>query len=242
MLKVLNGEIYRLLHKKSLYIYFGILAVGYFTLAFIRSGGFSNESVVSDALNLFILLPALAGGFLFAAIYTDDLNSKSIISLVGSGVNKAAIIAVKFTLTVLFGTVVFGFIPLFHISVYAALGQAADASMATMIFAVSLKHLLTVIAYSSLSGIVVYGLQRTTFAIVTYLLLAFGVVGSLISAALGIFAPNISGHLVSGITDRILFGMMSGAPLSAALAEYVVYVLVAITFSIVAFLKKEMEF
>jgi len=38
MFKLICGEIFRLLHKKSLYIYFGALAAGYFIIAFIRSG------------------------------------------------------------------------------------------------------------------------------------------------------------------------------------------------------------
>ena len=242
MFRLIGGDIYRLLRKKSLFIYIGALAAGYFALAFIRSGGFTEESLVNDALSLFIVLPALVGGYLFAAVYTDDLSSKNLVSLVGFGLNKAAVIIAKFMVTVLFSAVIFGLMPLYHTAIYTVLGQKATGNMAAIIYAASLKHLLTAIAFSALSGIVVYGLQRATFAIVAYLLLAFGVVGSLVSIALNTFAPTLTEHLMSGITDRILLCMMSGKSLTGPVIEYIVYVLLALALSIVAFYRKEMEF
>jgi len=242
MFKLIHGEIYRILHKKSMYIYFCALAAGYFIVSFIRSGGFTEGSAASDAMSMFSLLPALAGGFLFAAIFTDDLNSKNLITLVGYGVNKAAIIIAKFILMVISGIIIFGLAPLYHCAVYALLGHAAAAGMLGPIFAVSLKYLLMTLAFSALSGIVVYGLQRATFAIVTYLLLAFGVIGSLISLALHTFAPGLTAYLASGITDRILSGIIRGDSLTAPVIELIVYVLVALALSAAAFFRREMEF
>jgi len=242
MHKLIRGEIYRLLHKKSLYIYFAALAAGYLMLAFIRSGGFKEESVLSDAMTLFSLLPALVGGFLFAAVYTDDLNSKNLISLVGYGVNKATIIITKFFLMALFSAAIFVVVPLYHCAVYAVLGQPVTASVVATVCAVSVKYLLASIAFAALSGIVVYGLQRSTFAIVSFLLLAFGVVGSLVSVALNTFAPSLTRHLMSGISDAILLGLLGGSPLSMPVVEYVIYVLIGLALSVIVFFRKEMEF
>ena len=242
MFSLLRSEIYRLLHKKSMFIYFGALVAGYFVLAFIRSGGFNEESVVSDALSLFSLLPALAGGFLFTAIYTDDLNSRNIISLVGFGVNKATIVIAKFFLAILFSAIVFGLVPLYHCAVYAIFGQTATASIVTAIYMASFKHLLTVLAYCALSGIVVYGLQRATFAIVSYILLAFGVISGLVTVALNMFAPSLISHQISGITDRIIVGLISGGTPIMPVVEYIIYTIIAVTLSLIAFNKKEMEF
>ncbi|MCL2749957.1 MAG: hypothetical protein FWE96_02975 [Coriobacteriia bacterium] len=242
MLRLIHGEIYRLLHKKSLYIYFGALALGYLALAFIRSGGFEPVSIIDDALSLFILMPALLGGFLFAAIYTDDLNSKNLISLVGSSTSKVTIVLAKFVLMALFSAVTFALAPLFHMGVYALLGQVATADMAAMLFAVSSKYLLAALAYAALSGIVVYGLQRTTFAIVTYLLLAFGVASGLISIALNMFAPTLTEHLITGITDRVLMALVSGASLGLPMIEYALYLVIAVAASLLVLSRKEMEF
>ncbi|MCL2747716.1 MAG: hypothetical protein FWE59_03560 [Oscillospiraceae bacterium] len=242
MHKLIRGEIYRLLHKKSLFLYFGALAVGYFLIAFVRSGGFDGESVVDDALSLFGLLPALAGGFLFAAIYTDDLNAKNLTMLVGFGVNKGKIVIAKFILMAFCGALVFGIMPLYHCAVYAVLGQAATASAAATIAAVSVKYLLTALAFAALSGVAVYGIQRATFALVTYILLAFGVVSGLLAVALDTFAPSLKEHLMSGISDRVFLGLINGGPLTLPLVEYAVYVLIALALSALAFYRKEMEF
>jgi len=245
MLKLIRGEIYRLLHKKSMYIYFGVVAAGYFLIAFVRSGGFGEESLVKDAINLFVAFPVLAGGFFFTAIYTDDLNSKNLITLVGYGISKAKIMLAKFLLIIMSGAAFFCLLPLFHYAVYAALGCVATASQLVMIFAVSLKFLLMTLAFSALSSIVVFGLQRTTFAVVTYLLLAFSVVGTLITAISNVLELNLASHLASGITDRILAGIISGgslASLALPVAEYIAYVGIASVLSAVAFYKKEMEF
>jgi hypothetical protein len=98
------------------------------------------------------------------------------------------------------------------------------------------------IAYQVISSIVVYWSQRVTFAVVTYLLLAFSVVDTLITAISNILELNITGHLVPGVTDRIMVGLISGAPVAIPFLEYSLYIAAALTLSIISFYKKEMEF
>jgi len=56
------------------------------------------------------------------------------------------------------------------------------------------------------------------------------------------FAPNLGSHLMLGISDRILMAVTSGGALLGLVFEYVVYVVIALVLSAVAFHKKEMEF
>jgi len=242
MIKYIRGEIYRLLHKKSMYIFLGALAVGYLIITYIRSGGFQAESVVDEAISLFHFLPILAGGFLFSAIYTDDLNSKNLISLVGFGLSKGKIIISKLILMSMFGAIVFGLIPLFHCGFFYLLGWPATASAWVMVYAVSVKFLIMTIAFSALSGTVVYGLQRTTFAIVSYILLSFGMISGLLSTVLNMFAPSLTNYLMSGISDRVMTGIVSGGSLILPGVEYIVYVAVVTALSVLVFYEKEMEF
>ena len=242
MLKYMRGEIYRLLHKKSMYLFFAALAVGYFLINYIRSGGFQADSIRDEALNLFNYLPVLAGGFLFSAIYTDDLNAKNLISLVGFGLGKAKLVISKFILMTLFSAVVFGLTPLFHCAVFRLFGWTATAETWALLYAVSIKFLLMTVAFSVLSGVVVYGLQRTTFAIVSYVLLAFGIVSGLLATALKSFAPGLTKYLVAGISDKMLAGLLGGGSLALPVIEYILYVAIAAALSALAFYKKEMEF
>lgn len=242
MLKLVRGEIYRLFHKKSMAVYFGALTILYFFLAFIRSGGFSTESVVKDAMTLFNFSSVLAGGFFFSAIYTDDLNSKNLTVLVGYGMSKIQIVLAKLLLSVLFCTVFFGLFPLFHAAIYALLGYAATANQMTLLYAASVKFLLMTLAYMTMSSIVVYASQRTTFAIVTYVLLGFGVIKTIFTIAGNVFELNIYNHILSGITDRMIEGIISGNSFVLPLIEYVMYMIIAVVLSAIAFQKKEMEF
>ena len=242
MINYMRGELYRLLHKKSLYLYFGALALGYALVAFVRSGGFGEDSLLGDASNFFGYLPALAGGFLFAAVYTDDLGAKSLATLVGFGMGKTKIVLSKLLLMALSGAMIFALVPLLHCGVYAALGCAVNGGALGMIYALALQALLATLGYAALAGVMVYGLQRATFAFVLYILLAFGIVGGLLATVLKMFLPNVGEHLLSGITLRIFSGVTGGGPLALPIIEYAVYAAAAAALSAIAFNKKEMEF
>jgi len=247
MIRLIHGEIYRLAHKRSLYIYFALLAACYAFLAFVRSGGFDSESILRDAGSFFEYMPVLAGGFLFAAVYTDDLNSKTLISLVGFGTGKTKIVVVKFILMAVFCIAAFGLAPLFLFGIHAALGWPAPADVLLQVYMISFKQFLVSVGFAALSGIVVYGLQRTTFAIVAYVLLAFGIISGLASWILNsdfvsALFPGLSSHLMAGISGRIYMAAAKGEPFIMPLIEYAIYVAVAIALSSLAFRKKEMEF
>lgn len=242
MLKLIQGELYRVLHKKSLYVYFGLLAFAYILLAFMRSGGFHTESLVGDASSLFFLTPAVVGGFFFSTIYTDDLNAKNLITLVGYGLNKSKIVTAKIILTAFFSTVFFGLLPLFHSAVYMGFGYKTTAVQLAAVYAISLKCLLMTLAYSSISSIVVYGFQHPTFAIVTYILFAFGVIGNLLMMVAHTLNLNISDHLISGITSRIMTDLIAGGVSLLSIIAYAAYLVISSILATITFYKKEMEF
>ncbi|QOV19597.1 hypothetical protein INP51_01020 [Blautia liquoris] len=242
MLKLIRGELYRILHKKSLYMYFGVLAFVYILLAFMRSGGFNSESLVGDASNLFFMTPAVVGGFFFSTIYTDDLNAKNLITLAGYGLNKSKIVTAKIILAALFSTVFFGVLPLFHSAVYMGFGCRATVEQLTVVYAVSLKYLLMTLAYISISSVVVYAFQHSTFAIVTYILFSFGVIGNLLMMAAHTLNCKISDHLISGITDKIMTDILGGGVLLRPIIEYAAYLVISSILATMTFYKKEMEF
>ena len=242
MLNYIHGELYRLLHKKSMYVFFSALTVGYLLITYIRSGGFNAESITVDAVQLFSFLPVLAGGFLFSSVYTDDLSSKNLITLVGFGLSKAKIVISKLILIALFSAIVYGLAPFIHCSVYSILGWQATADIWTMVYAASAKFFLLTVAFSVLSSIAVYGMQRTTFAIVTYILLAFNIVSGLIMAGLKTFAPGMTKYLMSALSDKVMLNIIGGTSLTIPLIECAVYIVIAALLASLAFCKKEMEF
>ncbi|MCL2496391.1 MAG: hypothetical protein FWF04_03125, partial [Clostridiales bacterium] len=157
------------------------------------------------------------------------------------------IVLAKLIITALCGAIVFALAPLLLYIAHAAFGWPATASAMTTVYAVALKYLLITWGYSALAGIAVYGFQRTTFAMVAYILFAFNIVGGLFTVFLvnmvgADFAAIFTSRLMSGITDRILNAIIGGGSLTLPLIEYIIYVAIAVTVSSIAFNKKEMEF
>ena len=109
-----------------------------------------------------------------------------------------------------------------------------------MIYAISLQYWLLTIAFAALAGIAVYGLQRATFALVAYIVLAFNLVDNLVSVALR--ADFVRENLLTGVAARIFAGVAADGPLTLPLIELAAYVAIAAALSVLAFNKKEMEF
>jgi hypothetical protein len=230
-----------------MYIYFGVMAVLYFLFVFITSNGYREpKSVVNDANLFFGMLPVIAGGFFFSAIYNDDLNSKNLIAIVGFGINKTKIVIAKLILMTLAGIVICGVTPLFHYVVYIINGCAAKTSSIPTLYIIMLKYFLLILAYASIAGIAVYGTQRKTFSMVLYILLATGIIGGLIELILFfIFKEKSSDytvHLIGNITNRILLGIDGKDKLIMPIIEYIAYIIIAAGTSIAALHRKEMEF
>jgi hypothetical protein len=231
-----------------MYLYFGILAVGYCLLSFARSDTFTAGSILSDAENLYSYLPALAGGFLFAAVFTDDLQSKNLATLVGFGMNKAMIVVSKFILMLLLSVIVYAGVMLLTWAIHAAFGWPPSADTMGLVGLFALRNLLTTVAFAAVAGILVYGLQRSTFAIVCYLILVLGIVDGLLVQAFMLdfftaIAPDLGNHLLERIANRILGGLLESGtvPLLAAI-EYVIYLIVSIALSVLVFTRRELEF
>ena len=247
MLKLITAEIYRLLHRKTFFIYLILLAVAYLLIAFIRSGGFDENSILEDALIFFNFLPPVVGGILFAAIYNDDLNAKNLITLVGYGTSRTSIVLSRLLLMTLVSSIVFTLAPLMLFLTHAALGWTATASNMSTIYALAFKYLLLTLGYATISGIVVYGTQRTTTAMVTFVLCSLNIIGGMLSALLASLlgselASRISTHFMLGISNRAYYAISGDGSLLLPLAEFFIYLLIAVLVSIFAFRRKEMEF
>jgi ABC-type transport system involved in multi-copper enzyme maturation permease subunit len=247
MFNYLRGEIYRILHKKSLYIYFVALALGYILLSFVIMGDKSAAALEERAGIILNFLSPVAGGYLFAALYTDDLNSKNLSTLIGFGVGKAKIIFSKLILMLLFSGVFFAIVPLFMYAISAIFGASLFGTILGSVYTAALGTFLQVFAFAALSAIVVYGLQRPTFSMVLYILLTSVLISQILSMILNMklikdVIPGISDHLMMGIVQRLTAGILTNGPIEAPIIEYVVYVAVAVIISILAFRKKELEF
>jgi ABC-type transport system involved in multi-copper enzyme maturation permease subunit len=256
MLNYLKAEFYRVFRKRSMYIYFGALAAAYAIVAVAayaiatvtQSYMIEADAILVDAQVAFSLLPVFVGGYLFAGLYTDDLGSKNLSALIGFGLSKAAIVLSKLILTAVFTIVVYGAVPLFMWAVYAALGHAPEAATLSLVFKqYALFSLLLTFAFSALTAIVVYGLQRGTFAMVLFVVLSTGSVSNMLGLLLkwhviaDVF-PGLEQHLAYAVAMKLAGYVAAGEPVLALTAEFLAYCAVATALAVLAFRKKELEF
>jgi len=243
MLNLFRGEVYRIFHKRNTYVYLGAVLLGYLAITFMRSRGFNENSVFTDASNVFQFMPALLGGYFFTGIFSDDLTSKNLITLVGYGTSRVKIVVTKLLLMVAFSTGAFALLTAVHFGIYALLGHAATGPVVGFVFAVALQNLLLTIGFAVVAAIVVYGTQKPTFAAVTYFMLAFNVVTMIIRAVTGMLDIDLSGRLLSGTAANIMLGLVTpGGSGAAPWVEYLAYLALAIGAAIFVFKRREMEF
>lgn len=243
MFKLIRGETYRIFRKISFYIYFGALFAFYLSLTFARSGGMEADSVVKDFTDIIGFFAPLAGGYMFMTFYADDLSSKVLTSLVGFGIGKVKIILVKFILTVVFCAALLGALLLAHFAIYAASGFPATPDYVRMVLATALYALMTTFVYVLAASIAVYGLQRVTFAAVTYFLLALNIIGGLIAVILNQLELNrFADHIPSHVAQTVMANILKGDSITYPLIEYLLFVAAFFALSVIAFHQKEMEF
>ncbi|MDR2493235.1 MAG: hypothetical protein LBD25_07265 [Coriobacteriales bacterium] len=247
MLRYLGAEIIRVLSKRSLYIYFGAIAVVFVLITYIRSGGFNEFTFHVDSNTYFEVLPLFFGGYLFSAVITDDLGSRNLATLIGHGIPRALIVISKLVLMTLFCAVAFGIVPLFMYAVYALLGAPLELSMLGVPYAFALRALLLAVGFSAIACIAAYGIQRTVFAMTLFILLASNFLGSLVLMVLSLdfvqsLAPDLKNFLLVNLSSEIRDGLIHGTSQAAPCIALGVYVIAAACLSVLAFHKKELEF
>jgi hypothetical protein len=246
------GEVYRVLHKKSLYLFivgFLILSVGAIVVA--QAAGMDAEDLLGGMEAIFTMIPTIIGGYLFSAFYSDDLNSKNLPTVIGYGITRPVIVISKLLLVTIFAGIFCAVLPIFLMGVLVVLGVAQpgvilDIAMKGM-YALSLKSLLEIVGFSAVAAIVVFGFQRSTFGVVSYLMLALGVVTQIASTILNLkfvtdIIPGLSNYLLTNITMNVLMAMMGIGQLLTYCIQFGLYIAVATVLAIVAFKAKELEF
>jgi hypothetical protein len=130
---------------------------------------------------------------------------------------------------------------------HALLGWPTTAVTLQLVFYMALRYLLVTIGSAALASITVYSLQRPTFAMVFYILLSMNVIGGFANAFLrlaigGKVAEAVASRLLFGVTERILIGLLGAGQLWQPAFEYLAYVVLSLTISLLIFNRKEIEF
>lgn len=241
MISYIKADIYRIFNKLKMYRYFGILTILFLILMYIQkdSGG---ERIVAMSDFIFSLVALFGGCYMFNTIYNDDINAKTLPSLIGFGINRITIIISKFILTIVLNLLMFCLFSLVFIIVLIILNTTLSNELLTIIFETAINNYLLVIVYSTIASIFVYGFQKASVSLVIFILLLTSffttifllitniqVIKDIIGDVNNLFIDSLVPQIVQekNITDIII---------------YIVYVLISIVISTIAFNKKDLEF
>jgi ABC-type transport system involved in multi-copper enzyme maturation permease subunit len=171
---------------------------------------------------------------IFSTIYNDDLNAKSLPTLIGFGMKRSVIIISKIIINVVITLLMFFAAFIVFYLIFYVIGLKIDNNM-TDVLNLAFDCLLRLFAYSSIATVVVYGTQKATMAMVTFVLLVTMFVDQILVTFLNDTLAEmftvilIVGNLTSNLSVMVVIG-------------YLVYVVVFVVLSILAFRKKELEF
>ena len=239
MLNLIKADAYRILFKKNFYIYFISLFVLYCLILLFQSNSLTEAGIISQANSIFTFLTLIGGGYLFATIYNDDLNAKSLPALIGFGKKRITIIISKLILTIIISSIVFllGYVTL-YLS-FMALGLNIDQSTNIALIKIMFTNLLKLWAFCNIVSILVYGTQKATTSIVIFVLLAANIISQLLFVLFSQFKGTIdlTVYLISPIVNELVNNVSI-----QTITPYIIYNALFIALAYVMFRKKDLEF
>ncbi|MDR1944819.1 MAG: hypothetical protein LBQ59_01700 [Candidatus Peribacteria bacterium] len=219
-----------------MYLYFAILVAVYVLIFFIKSGDITSNRLLMETNPVFLLASLFGGGYLFVTIYNDDLNAKTLPTLIGFGMKKTTIILSKLIIYVTMTILIFlGTFILFYLT-FIAFGFEITNDMLKQLTTVLFSNFFQLLAFSSIASIVVYGTQKASMSIVTFVLLVTTFVSSIIIMFLG------QNNILKDYMIMPLVSNMLTAPTITTITLYLIYMVIFTLLSIFAFHKKDLEF
>ena len=176
---------------------------------------------------------------MFSTIYNDDLTAKTLPSLIGFGTKRTTIIISKIIISIIMSVVMFLSAFIVFYLMFTILGISINENMSIGLLKILFMNLLKLLAFSTISSVVVYGTQKATFSIVTFILL----ITSFISQMLSLLLTQIKG--IVDLSKFTLIPIVSNLMIETTfltILPYLIYVMIFITLSVIAFRKKDLEF
>lgn len=241
MFNYVQAELYRIFSKRGMYIFFGVLLLLVVVFLVMMRNTYTADSVGEFVGMILAFLMLVGGGYLFGTIYNDDLSAKTLPSLLGFGRKRAFIVIGKLIVTVIMltGLFVIGSAILFGLMGLLAGGITSTSFQAGLTMTV--LYWLSAIGYFAISAVVVYGTQKTTLSIVTFVLMGTGFIEQLLdipfsrlkeSTGLDLMPYKIMNLGMSIAADHKYWDIL----------PYIVVVGLFVGLTILAFHKKDLEF
>ena len=253
MINYIKAELYRLFRKKSLYIYYSVLAVLFLIVTYMMDDVLTPQNAVDYTQGILRFIPVLFGGFIFAAVYIDDLTAKSLPQAIGFGINKTAILFSKIIVSTLINIVFLIAALLIMCAAFIAFGVNI-AGIIDIMLKMLIRPVLLTAVYMAVGSIASFGTQKIPAAMTVYLFFSSGLVDYLLNELLRLefirmtLMTDIRRYFlytVEAVADEIDDMLFFGNYYSFSVVpfiQYAIFLIITLSLSAWAFNKKETEF
>lgn len=249
MLKLIRSEIYRLLHKKSLYMTNAVLMVIFGAILYfaMTEAGRDDMSMMLIGNSLLPITPYIFGAIWFIAVYTDDFGSKSLSNIVAAGYPKWMIVVSKFIVFVLFVIFQYIILGIFYALIWLlVVGHLPNlpAEGFNMLINTTIVCMILTIGFGVLASLVGYLSQKTVYGVMIYFLAGFGLFAQIVNLLSNMFdwlKPVFDNMLYTQVGNN--FGLvMSNKPIDNQLWIVAgLYIVVSMILSTLALENNEIE-
>lgn len=245
MFNYLKAEFYKQFQSKGMFIYFGILAAIFILYAILRKT-LSGSISIFDFDYFKQMFIFLIGTFVFGTSYTDDINNKTLPSIIGNGLSRNKIWISKF-IEIVINSFLFCFLSVVYmVIIFIIFGAEFNNDIARYALQVVVVQSLAIILYAVFGSIGAFFAQKVQPAIIFFLF--FSCFGQLISLLLGInTVVKAVGHIDNYINPYTVVTNLDGAisgdfSMTTGVITYLVMTAVLAIVSMWILKKKELEF
>lgn len=194
MLPYIKADLYRLAHKKSNWIFLGVLILFYiamFGLLYFIHDNFVDTIVTTYAefgnnmlLGNGFLLPVF-GIQSYLAVFSNDLSSKVFTGIFSAGLSKSQFLLGKIVIFTVYYWTVMSILGIIYFGVWVILSTQATIvggnEAILHLFLMSLGLYLGMLGYALISNIVGYDTQKNGAAILAYFVVGMGLIYQLLT-------------------------------------------------------------
>lgn len=219
MFNYIKADIYRIFHKRSNLVYWGILAVLFITFVLLSVVDYSGK--MAQLMNIYYELAVtglvVAGVIIlcpqfYYAVYLDELNSKSFTRIFSSGLRKSEYMVAKIIVSLLYMLSVFFFLTLVYLltlGLIMVLHQGMPfltTQQAIHLFSIVGFLMFFTIAFSAVNNVIALKLQTSNLSLTLFFFFSLGIVHSLITTVNKLPVLNkvsLEPYLLSTNLDKI---------------------------------------
>lgn len=251
MFNYIRSELYRISHKKSFYLFYGILTLGFLgVMAISQITDFRGESLVQFAYLLISMSIVIVGTQVFITVYNDEISAHTLASIIGQGISRTVIILSKIIVMFITTLVAYIWLGLVFFAMYLVINKgfpATDFSYLSKILVLGMIAVLVVVGFASITSIVTYGFQKTSISVTFMVLVMTNFFDSMLSllSSIGVI------HDLFGDLSRFTFmtaqanltnGILVNTINTGAVLQMAAWFIGSIIVAVLVFRKKELEF